>query len=421
MRFNITILIALIGTFAFGQRGICELGGFENNLSPQFQFCEQFGSSELSLHIGCEFQSTCQTYSGQWSVINNQSSTSPTYSYAQLVDNSAVEPISQLPRVKSGNKAIKLNDDIGDLSITRMDYYFDLSSVNGDIISFEYLIVSENPFLTTGDQRPYFIARIYANSSSSTTTGYEYDELCITISHNDPDFIATSDGNYLYSGWQCAELSVADIPSEYMSGEAKLQFIVSDNQKEDTKYTTVYIDNICDQPCSDCPDCPNITTDVGSSSIDNQQAFTCITASNTISDTASARYHAGVEVVLKDGFTAEAGTVDRFYVEGCSDFFEARRAMPQDDKVEEVNNSLIDSFKVYPNPAQDELTIATVSDVLVTNISLYSVDGKLILQTVPTANDKVHTIDVSTVTKGMYILSVRTNDGNVKSTKVVKN
>lgn len=419
MKLYITLCAVLITAYtSFGQRGLCYLGDFEYDLNPQFQFCDDPGS----VAIDCDFfPANCSIDQNEWVFLN--ANVNNFSHFVTLVDDSTVEPISQLPRVYSGSRAIKLNDDIADRSITRMSYTFQLSTVTNDVISFKYLIVSENPPVNSIlSNNPHFIARIYSDPNSST----EYDEICIDITHDDPDFTLTADENHLFSGWQCAELSLAGIPTT--ADAARLEFIITDNQK-DYLFTTVYIDDICYGVCEDplpdpCPECPNITTDVGANEDDEVQAEVCITASNTISGVnATAAYHAGEEVLLEPGFEALSGTTDRFYIEGCSGTFQLRPGSADTDTNENdvIEPVVSNGFTVYPNPAFNELNIVSEKENNIVNISLYAVDGKLILNMIPANNTTSTTVDISTVSKGLYLLSVQTGDGEIITKRIVKN
>tara|TARA_Y100000813_G_C24063655_1_gene305233 strand:+ start:19 stop:579 length:561 start_codon:yes stop_codon:yes gene_type:complete len=173
---------------------------------------------------------------------------------------------------------------------------------------------------------------------------------------------------------------------------------------------------------TECLECPDITTPVGTGMLDEQEAEICIYASNSIADDASAIYHAGTEVVLEEGFEALYGSTNRFYVEGCSGNFAARQAMHQDeqeDKTKEIS-SVGTGIIIYPNPVENELTIATQDNLMITAINLYAVEGKLILTNVPSQKSNTYILDISSVAKGVYLLSVETNDGKTEISKIVK-
>ncbi len=78
--------------------------------------------------------------------------------------------------------------------------------------------------------------------------------------------------------------------------------------------------------------------------------------------------------------------------------------------VDEIN--FVNGISVFPNPAIDELNINfelnTVQNV---NISLLSIDGKVMAETNTNTNVVSETINTSKLSSGLYIVNVRTNEG----------
>lgn len=60
------------------------------------------------------------------------------------------------------------------------------------------------------------------------------------------------------------------------------------------------------------------------------------------------------------------------------------------------------SFKIYPNPVKDFLTVENINRNL--NLKIYEMSGKLVYETL--TNDKIFRIDVSHFQKGQYILMI---------------
>jgi hypothetical protein len=81
-----------------------------------------------------------------------------------------------------------------------------------------------------------------------------------------------------------------------------------------------------------------------------------------------------------------------------------------------TNNFEQVSFKVYPNPAQDNWNIASTQTI--TSIQLFDVTGKQLQALQP--NDLNTVIDASELSAGMYFASVQTENGS-KTVKLVKN
>lgn len=92
---------------------------------------------------------------------------------------------------------------------------------------------------------------------------------------------------------------------------------------------------------------------------------------------------------------------------GCSGFSEEIDITPTN-----INGLSKDLFNIYPNPAQDQITIESNLDLAT---EIYSLEGKRIM----IANEK--TIDISTLNQGLYILKVtEIKTGNQATIKLVK-
>jgi len=74
---------------------------------------------------------------------------------------------------------------------------------------------------------------------------------------------------------------------------------------------------------------------------------------------------------------------------------------------------------VYPNPAQNQIQIAiNQQGAMVKQIIVYNISGKEIIRR--SANNYVVNIDISSLTKGVYIVKVESNMGDIRSSKFVK-
>lgn len=154
-----------------------------------------------------------------------------------------------------------------------------------------------------------------------------------------------------------------------------------------------------------------------------------VTAYNTIENGAKAFYTGGNYVSLLPGFDAKAGSDVYAFIEGCimtnlkfeTPPFEYRKSsgngIPDNKEYskriirKEINSSLKD-LKIYPNPVYDELTIESNSKVL--KVEIYNILGKKI--PVKLMGNK---INVSTLSKGNYIIRIETNDG-ITTEKLIK-
>ncbi|MGB1103796.1 MAG: T9SS type A sorting domain-containing protein [Crocinitomicaceae bacterium] len=77
----------------------------------------------------------------------------------------------------------------------------------------------------------------------------------------------------------------------------------------------------------------------------------------------------------------------------------------------------IDLFVVYPNPTNDQLTIAKKSDMNIDEIRLYNAAGQLVYEQTPEPyQDQM--IDVSIFANGLYYLVLNV-EGTYAKTKVM--
>lgn len=82
-----------------------------------------------------------------------------------------------------------------------------------------------------------------------------------------------------------------------------------------------------------------------------------------------------------------------------------------------VNDISSKTISYYPNPVKDILNL--VSDKTVTNVSLYSIEGKLVRNFASLDESKVQ-LDLSTLIPGTYMVKATTKDGQIKTFKVIK-
>lgn len=81
-----------------------------------------------------------------------------------------------------------------------------------------------------------------------------------------------------------------------------------------------------------------------------------------------------------------------------------------------LSNAAKATFEVYPNPAFNKVTIENKE--IVSSISIYNVTGKLIKSIVPSS--LVTSVDISELTKGVYMIQVTDKKGNTSAKKLLK-
>jgi hypothetical protein len=72
------------------------------------------------------------------------------------------------------------------------------------------------------------------------------------------------------------------------------------------------------------------------------------------------------------------------------------------------------NIKVYPNPFSKELRISDISEVKA--VSVTDISGKA----VKNIEKPSPSIDLIDLTKGIYFITLKMNDGTLKTTKIIK-
>lgn len=73
---------------------------------------------------------------------------------------------------------------------------------------------------------------------------------------------------------------------------------------------------------------------------------------------------------------------------------------------------------IYPNPASSEVFINGEISGTSANVSVYSMSGQLVTEQTVDANGMAQSIDVSNLNTGMYILLIKSNDGQISKHKL---
>jgi hypothetical protein len=201
------------------------------------------------------------------------------------------------------------------------------------------------------------------------------------------------------------------------------RFLITRN---DFNLTASEIEQITDYICSVAePECVadliltvanNITTGQ-----DNRQASNSITASNTINTNAVAIYHAKNTVVLKPGFHAKNGSRFRGYIEGCSGNFVGRMAGNENitESLEEETIMREQTVRLHPNPATSTVTVYSESNII--SLTISSFQNETLFQAALKDNLKSYELDVSNYPRGIYIITIISDDGTVQTEKLLKN
>ncbi len=143
-------------------------------------------------------------------------------------------------------------------------------------------------------------------------------------------------------------------------------------------------------------------------------------ASQTITTNTNYAVNSGINIDLKAGQTVvispnahiKNGSVFLAHIGPCTQ----AKTQKQSDTKPVINT--IDQVLIYPNPTPDFVNIE-VSDSLMTEITVNSIEGKLIHYK-KTANVNYYSLDLSPYEKGVYLLNLRTSTGKSITKKIVK-
>lgn len=136
-------------------------------------------------------------------------------------------------------------------------------------------------------------------------------------------------------------------------------------------------------------------------------------------------YHAENFVELNPGFEAVEGAQFAAYPEGCSGNYVYRedeqvspiQASPNIDDINLIKK--LKGFAIIPNPSSNFIEIVT-KGTLFTKLTITSIDGKVVFEQSSDATDKMK-VQISNYEKGVYIITIDTDDGESMSEKLIKN
>ena len=77
--------------------------------------------------------------------------------------------------------------------------------------------------------------------------------------------------------------------------------------------------------------------------------------------------------------------------------------------------SAADYYSLYPNPVDDRLVLKLADEHKCENVAIYSIDGRII----KSQDSDFENIDVSALTRGVYFVRIRLQEGSVFTEKIV--
>jgi hypothetical protein len=184
---------------------------------------------------------------------------------------------------------------------------------------------------------------------------------------------------------------------------------------------------VCLNSCFACPADLVITTNVIAPNADYRQASATITATNTIASGATAIYHAGTELVFQNGFSADAGSSFRAYIEGCTNNFVLRQhflhegqepvaAVLHNESI--ANDENTENLVLAPNP-NNGFFILDLKEPATGSVQITDLYGKIVYER-KFKNQTQFEIDIQERPQGIYIVRVLTDKASLIR-KIVKN
>jgi len=181
----------------------------------------------------------------------------------------------------------------------------------------------------------------------------------------------------------------------------------------------------CLSSCLPCPANLVITTNVISPNTDTRQASATITATNTIASGATGIYHAGTELAFQPGFSAEAGSNFRAYIEGCTGSIVLQQGFLHEEPVAGVsphksieNNKNTENLLLAPNPTNG-FFVVNLKEPTTGSIQISDLSGRIVYER-KFKNEAKFEIDIQERPKGIYLVRVLTAKANLTG-KIIKN
>jgi hypothetical protein len=194
--------------------------------------------------------------------------------------------------------------------------------------------------------------------------------------------------------------------------------------------------NIVTQNVVCCTTNLTVSGNVSAGNTDSQQADNSITATNTINNTANARYHAGSTIYLEPGFYAAQGSYFHGYIEGCTGNY-YRTANSNDTTATETGNETHtaqlensdfaagnelrqEELNVFPNPNKGEFKLVfDRNSELPVSIKVKDIFGKEI-ESIQNPEKYEYNFNMNEFSSGIYFINVSYNNKTV-SKKLIKN
>lgn len=158
-----------------------------------------------------------------------------------------------------------------------------------------------------------------------------------------------------------------------------------------------------------------------------RKASNLVTSSSIIGNTISVNYVSGNSILLTNGFNARNGSDFYAHIGDCSTIQLINQykvtsgtspTSAPDQKVSSDDSLKTNTIIISPNPSSNLVSI-NAGNQLIKSVSLYSIEGKILFNQ-NFVNQESFPLDISTISKGNYIISIETVNGETISKKFIK-
>jgi hypothetical protein len=138
-----------------------------------------------------------------------------------------------------------------------------------------------------------------------------------------------------------------------------------------------------------------------------------------VQNNADVHFAAGQKIVIGPGFKTELGAKFIAEITPCANSSSQRiNNSANNNEEREIENQLKNSFiEIYPNPTHGQFTIEIPNIAENTNLKFYNTYGQLMLQ--QQINSNQTQIDLSLFGKGLYLLHLKTDEGEINIKKII--
>lgn len=159
-----------------------------------------------------------------------------------------------------------------------------------------------------------------------------------------------------------------------------------------------------------------------------RKASNALTSNSLLGNRINLNYLSGNSITLQNGFHAASGSSFRGYVGDCSfidfqnNYIVSPQEIYQNTSNQRISNlddgNLKNCLIAVPNPTSSRLTIR-LENSMIKKMVLSSIDGKIILSK-EGINDTVYELNTTSYEKGIYLITIESDEGKIYTEKFIK-